>query len=47
MAAAATLTVFDLLGADYDSGDAAKPFAVVDRALLFISGGISALRRNS
>jgi AcrR family transcriptional regulator len=46
MAAAATLTVFDLLGADYDTGDDAKPFAVVDRALLFISGGISALRRS-
>jgi AcrR family transcriptional regulator len=44
MAAAATLTVFDLLGDDYDTGDAAEALAVVDRALQFIDGGISALR---
>ena len=44
MAAAATLTVFDLLGQDYDTGDATEALAVVDRALLFIGGGISALR---
>jgi AcrR family transcriptional regulator len=44
MAAAATLTVFDLLGEDYDTGDATDALAVVDRALLFIGGGISALR---
>jgi len=44
MAAAATLTVFDLLGEDYDTGDVTEALAVVDRALLFIGGGISALR---
>jgi AcrR family transcriptional regulator len=44
MAAAATLTVFDLLGEDYDTGHATEALAVVDRALLFIGGGISALR---
>jgi AcrR family transcriptional regulator len=44
MAAAATITVFDLLGEDYDSGDPAEELAVVARALQFIDGGISALR---
>jgi AcrR family transcriptional regulator len=44
MAAAATLTVFDLLGEDYKGGDPAEALAVMDRALLFIGGGISALR---
>jgi AcrR family transcriptional regulator len=44
MAAAATFTVFDLLGEDYDSGDPVEALAVVDRALRFIEGGISALR---
>jgi hypothetical protein len=44
MAAAATLTVFDLLGEDYEDADPAEALAVVDRALLFIGGGISALR---
>ena len=43
MAAAATLTVFELIG------DAVEPdedaLAVVDRALLFIGAGIRALRR--
>ncbi len=44
MAAAATLTVFDLLGEDYGAADPAEALAVVDRALVFIGGGISALR---
>ena len=44
MAAAATLTVFELLGEDYDDADPAEALAVIDRALLFIGGGISALR---
>jgi AcrR family transcriptional regulator len=44
MAAAATLTVFDLLGEDYKTADPAEALAVIDRALLFIGGGISALR---
>jgi hypothetical protein len=44
MAAAATLTVFDLLGEDYDTGDPAEALAVVGRALQFIDGGIGALR---
>jgi AcrR family transcriptional regulator len=44
MAAAATLTVFDLLGEDYKTADHAEALAVMDRALLFIGGGISALR---
>jgi AcrR family transcriptional regulator len=43
MAAMATLTVFDLLGEDYDAAGA-EALAGVDRALLFISGGIGALR---
>ena len=44
MAAAATLTVFDLLGEDYGTASPAEVLAVMDRALLFIGGGISALR---
>jgi AcrR family transcriptional regulator len=44
MAAAATLTVFDLLGEDYDTADPADALAVVARALQFIEGGIGALR---
>ena len=44
MAAAATLTVFELLGEDYKTADPAEVLAVMDRALLFIGGGISALR---
>ena len=44
MAAAATLTVFELLGEDYHTADPAEALAVMDRALLFIGGGISALR---
>jgi AcrR family transcriptional regulator len=43
MAAAATLTVFELLE-DYDTRDATEALAAVDRALLFIGGGIRALR---
>ena len=42
MAAAATVTVFELLGKDLDPGDA--PLAALDRALVFIGGGIGALR---
>ena len=44
MAAAATLTVFELLGEHDDDADPAEALAVIDRALLFIAGGISALR---
>jgi AcrR family transcriptional regulator len=44
MAAAATLTVFELLGKHDDDADPAEALAAVDRALQFISGGISALR---
>jgi AcrR family transcriptional regulator len=53
MAAAATVTVFDLIEEDYDAGAAPQPagegdidaaFAFIDRALLFIGGGIRALR---
>jgi AcrR family transcriptional regulator len=43
MAAAATLTVFELLG-KHDDADPAEALAAMDRALLFIGGGISALR---
>jgi AcrR family transcriptional regulator len=42
MAAAATVTVFQLLGRALDPGDA--PQAALDRALVFIGGGIGALR---
>jgi AcrR family transcriptional regulator len=44
MAAAATLTVFELLGKHGDDAEPAEALAAVDRALQFISGGISALR---
>ena len=44
MAAAATLTVFELLGKHEDDADPAEALAIADRALLFIGGGISALR---
>ena len=44
MAAAATLTVFEMLGEDYRTADPAEVLAVMDRALAFIGGGISALR---
>jgi AcrR family transcriptional regulator len=45
MAAAATVTIFDLLGEDSEVVDPAEMLAVVDRALIFIGGGIQALRR--
>jgi len=44
MAAAATLTVFHLLGRDLDPRDAAAAVEALDRALVFIGGGIGALR---
>jgi AcrR family transcriptional regulator len=54
MAAAATVTIFELLGKDYEAGvpgavgDARDPhaeaLAEIDRALLFIGGGIQTLR---
>jgi AcrR family transcriptional regulator len=44
MAAAATVTVFELLGRDVDVGDPHDPLAALDRALVFIDGGIGALR---
>jgi AcrR family transcriptional regulator len=44
MAAAATLTVFELLGEDYATATPAEARAVIERALQFIGGGISALR---
>ena len=44
MAAAATLTVFELLGRDLDPEDTAQALAALDRALVFIGGGIRALR---
>jgi AcrR family transcriptional regulator len=44
MAAAATLTVFELLGKHEGDADTAEALAAIDRALLFIGGGISALR---
>jgi AcrR family transcriptional regulator len=43
MAAAATLTIFDVLGEDLESSGA-RTHALVDRALLFIGSGIRALR---
>jgi len=42
MAAAATVTVFQVLGRDLDPEDA--PLVALDRALVFIGGGIGALR---
>ena len=47
LAAAATITVFELLGEALEPADAKKlgeALAVVDRALLFIDAGIRALR---
>ena len=41
MAAAATVTVFKMLGRDLDPDD--PPLAALDRALVFIGGGIGAL----
>jgi AcrR family transcriptional regulator len=43
MAAAATLTIFDVLGEDLETSGA-RTHALVDRALLFIGSGIRALR---
>jgi hypothetical protein len=42
MAASATVTVFELLGRDLDPAE--SPLAALDRALVFIGGGIGALR---
>lgn len=57
MAAAATVTIFELLGKDYESGDPVaagderdpqtEALAVIDRALLFIDGGVRALGDDS
>jgi len=47
MAAAATLTVFELLGRDLDPEDTEQALAALDRALVFIGGGIGALRRQA
>ena len=45
MAAAATVTVFELLGRDLDPADPPREvLAALDRALVFIGGGIGALR---
>jgi AcrR family transcriptional regulator len=44
MAAAATMTVFQLLGRDLDPHDAGAAVEALDRALVFIGGGIGALR---
>ena len=44
MAAAATMTVFQLLGRDLDPHDAGAALEALDRALVFIGGGIGALR---
>jgi AcrR family transcriptional regulator len=45
LAAAATMTVFELLGEHLEEpGDAVDPMPAVDRALLFIGAGIAALR---
>jgi AcrR family transcriptional regulator len=44
MAAAATLTIFSLLGDDAERLPPAEALALVDRALLFIGAGIAALR---
>ena len=42
MAASATITVFELLGRDLDPAE--SPLAALDRALVFIGGGIGALQ---
>jgi AcrR family transcriptional regulator len=44
MAAAATVTVFELLGRDVGAGDPRDALAALDRALVFIGGGIGALQ---
>jgi AcrR family transcriptional regulator len=44
MAAAATITVFELLGRDVEPGDTRAALEALDRALVFIGGGIGALR---
>jgi AcrR family transcriptional regulator len=44
MAAAATITVFELLGRDVEPGDQRRALEALDRALVFIGGGIAALR---
>lgn len=44
MAAAATITVFELLGRDVEPGDHRRALEALDRALVFIGGGIGALR---
>ena len=46
MAAAATMTVFEVLGRDLDPRPE-RPLAALDRALVFIGGGIGALRDQS
>ena len=45
MAAAATITVFELLGRDVEPGDPQRALEALDRALVFIGGGIGALRQ--
>ena len=45
MAAAATITVFELLGRDVEPGDPQTALEALDRALVFIGGGIGALRQ--
>ncbi len=45
MAAAATITVFELLGRDVEPGDQQRALEALDRALVFIGGGIGALQR--
>jgi AcrR family transcriptional regulator len=47
MAAAATVTVFQVLGRDVDPEDTAQALDALDRALVFIGGGIRALRGSS
>ena len=42
MAASASMTVFEVLGRDLDPAE--SPLAALDRALVFIGGGIGALR---
>jgi AcrR family transcriptional regulator len=44
LAAAATMTVFELLGEHLEPGGIADPMPAVDRALLFIGAGVRALR---
>jgi AcrR family transcriptional regulator len=44
MAAAASVTVFEVLGRDVHGGDPHAALAALDRALVFIGGGIAALQ---